>query len=180
MRAMTASRVPLLGLDLLTARDSWFFDWFHLVRQAAARDADGGRIRFVPQGRAFRRFVALDVGVDGEGRITALSLGLDRRFVDDPDDGKFAKDIAQAFIRAALPRDVEAARRLADEIVPSAEDAEPLPEGTGPSRAYEVFMGVAPDQVLDLGAARLTLANLGVGGDVWLLLTIEKAIPNIS
>lgn len=177
---MTASRVPLLGLDLLSARDSWFFDWFHLVRQTAARDAAGGRIRFAPQGKAFRRFVAVDVAVDDAGLITALSLGLDRRFVDDPDDGRYARDIAQAFLRAALPRELEPARRLADEISPASEEAEPLPGESGPSQGLQVFAGDRPEWAVDLGSARLSLGNVGVGDQVWLLMTIEGRAPNIS
>jgi hypothetical protein len=170
---MPASRAPLLGQDLSQARDSWFFQWFHLQRQTARRDGDGGLIRFVPQGGAFRNKVALDLAVEGGGVITSMTLGLERKFVDDADDGPFARDIAQAFLRAVLPpADAVAARALADEIA----TPDPPPEpGSDPSEAYAVYLGQSPECILesDYGAL-VTVANLGIDGVDWLLISVRR------
>lgn len=173
MPRMPASRVPLLGQDLTPARDTWFFQWFHLQRQTARRDGDGGLIRFVPQGGAFRDKVALDLAVDGDGMITSLTLGLGRKFVDDVDDGPFARDIAQAFLRAVLPpADAVAARLLADEI--ATPETLPGPE-CSPSDAYAVYLGQSPEHTLesDYGAL-VTIANLGIEGEDWLLISVRR------
>ena len=172
MRRMPASRAPLLGQDLSLARDTWFFQWFHLQRQTARRDSDGGLIRFAPQGGAFRDKVALDLAVDGGGAITSMTLGLGRLFVDDADDGPYARDIAQAFLRAVLPpADAVAARALADEVAAlDTPDAE-----HGPSEAYAVFLGLSPEYTLDSDfGAQVTLANLGIEGEDWLLISVRR------
>lgn len=170
MPHMPASRAPLLGQDLNLARDTWFFQWFHLIRQTARRDGNGGLIRFVPQGGAFRNQVALDLAVDAAGAIASVTLGLGRKFVDDADDGPYARDIAQAFLRAALPPpDALAARALADEI--AAADPSPVFD-RGPSEAYGVYLGQGPECVLESAAARVTVANLGIEGEDWLLISV--------
>lgn len=173
MPRMPASRAPLLGQELSKARDTWFFQWFHLQRQTARRDGDGGLIRFVPQGGAFRDKVALDLAVDAGGAITTMTLGLERKFVADADDGPYARDIAQAFLRAVLPpADAPAARALADEIATS----DPAPDpGSGPSDAYSVYLGLSPECTLesDYGAL-INLANLGIEGEDWLLISIRR------
>lgn len=170
MPSMPASRAPLLGLELTLARDTWFFEWFHLVRSTTRREGDGGRIRFVPQGGAFRGQVALDLAIDAAGHIGSMSLGLGRRFVDDPDDGPYARDIAQAFLRAALPpADAGPARALADEIA--------NPEGEapdrGPTAGYSVYLGDAPECRLESPGAVVTIANIGIEGEDWLLIGIR-------
>jgi hypothetical protein len=172
MPRMPASRAPLLGQDLNQARDTWFFQWFHLQRQTARREGGVGLIRFSPQGGAFRNQVALDLAVDPGGSITSMTLGLGRKFVDDPDDGPYARDLAQAFLRAALPPpDAVAARALADEIATiDTSDAD-----RGPSEAYSVYLGQAPECILvsDYGA-QVTVANLGIEGEDWLIISIAR------
>lgn len=172
MPGMPASRAPLLGQDLAAARDAWFFQWFHLTRQISRREQEGGLIRFVPQGGAFRDRVALDVAIDGAGHITALTLGLARLFVDDPDDGPYARDIAQAFLRAVLPAaEGVPARALADEIAGAGGEAE---SERGPTEGYAVYLGLSPECVLESHQARVHVANLRIEGDDWLLLTVSR------
>ena len=173
MPRMPASRLPLLGQDLNQARDTWFFQWFHLQRQTARREGDVGLIRFSPQGGAFRNQVALDLAVDGVGVITSMTLGLGRKFVDDPDDGPYARDIAQAFLRAALPpADAVTARALADEIATL--DTPPESE-QAPSDGYAVYLGQAPEHTLESDyGAQVTLANLGLEGEDWLLISVTR------
>jgi len=173
MPRMPASRLPLLGQDLNQARDTWFFQWFHLQRQTARREGDVGLIRFSPQGGAFRNQVALDTAVDAVGVITSLTLGLGRKFVDDADDGPYARDIAQAFLRAALPpADAVAARALADEIATLDTPAE---SDAAPSEGYAVYLGHAPEHTIesDYGAL-VTVANLGIEGEDWLIIGVRR------
>jgi len=173
MHRMQASRAPLLGQHLNQARDTWFFQWFHLQRQTARRNGDVGLIRFAPQGGAFRNQVALDLAVDARGAISSMTLGLERKFVDDPDDGPYARDIAQAFLRAALPpADAVAARALADEIATlvTPPDAE-----AGPSEAYAVYLGHAAEHTLESDdGAQVALANLGINRVDWLLISVRR------
>ena len=172
MPSMPASRVPLLGQELHQARDTWFFQWFHLQRQTARREGDGGLIRFSPQGGAFRNKVALDLAVDAVGAISSMTLGLERAFIDDAEDGPFARDIAQAFLRAALPpADAGPARALADEIATS----EPSADRPEPSEAHLVYLGQAAEHTLesDYGAL-VALANLGMDGTDWLLISVSR------
>ena len=172
MPCMPASRAPLLGQELHQARDTWFFQWFHLQRQTARRDAEGGLIRFGPQGGAFRNKVVLDLAVDGVGAIASMTLGLERAFVDDADDGPYARDIAQAFLRAALPpADAVQARALADEVAA----LETTADGQQPSEAYAVYLGEKAENTLesDYGAL-VSLANLGIDGTDWLLISVRR------
>ena len=173
MPSMPASRAPLLGQELLQARDTWFFQWFHLQRQTARREGGGGLIRFAPQGGAFRNKVALDLAVDAGGAISSMTLGLERVFVDDADDGPYARDIAQAFLRAALPPpDAAQARALADEIA----TVDTPPEyAHGPSGAYAVYLGQSAEHTLesDYGAL-VSLANLGIEETDWLLISVSR------
>jgi hypothetical protein len=169
---MPASRAPLLGQELLQARDTWFFQWFHLQRQTARREGGGGLIRFAPQGGAFRNKVALDLAVDAGGAISSMTLGLERAFVDDADDGPYARDIAQAFLRAALPpADAGQARALADEIATLETPADERHQ----SEAYGVYLGQKAEHTLesDYGAL-VTIANLGMDGVDWLLISVNR------
>ena len=172
MPCMPASRAPLLGQELHQARDTWFFQWFHLQRQTARREGDGGLIRFSPQGGAFRSKVVLDLAVDGSGAISSMTLGLERAFVDDPDDGPFARDIAQAFLRAALPpADAVQARALADEVA-ALETPADEPEH---SEGYAVYLGQKAEHTLESDyGAMVTLANLGMDGTDWLLISVSR------
>lgn len=168
---------PLLGLTLDEARTSWFFEWFHLQPTEAERPGEGKLVRFLPRGAAFRHLVAVDVGLDRSGRIRALSLGLDRQFVDEPPDAAWAREIAQAFLRAAIPGPPEAVLALAEEL------GGPVPPGSLPdpgeappaawSPALEVFLGERAEWQLDPGPARVWLRNVHVGAEQWLVITAE-------
>jgi hypothetical protein len=170
---MPASRAPLLGQELHQARDTWVFQWFHLQRQTARRDGDRGLIRFAPQGGAFRNKVALDLAVDAIGKISSMTLGLERAFIDDSEDGPYARDIAQAFLRAALPpADAAEARSLADEVA-TLDTAAEAP--AGPSAACAVYLGSAAEHTLESEhGALVTLANVGIDGTDWLLISVRR------
>ena len=122
-------------------------------------------VRFLPRGGAFRDVVALDAEVDPAGRVRTLSLGLDRRFVEEPVDGRWARDIAQTFLRAAVPGFPADVLALADEI---GQGGSERPE---PSDAALAFLGLRAESELVTPAATVTLRNLVVEGEGWLILT---------
>ena len=155
----------LLGLELGIIRTTWFFEWFHLQPMESEQPGSVRLVRFLPRGGAFRDVVALDAEVNPEGRVRVLSLGLDRRFVDEPVDGRWAREIAQAFLRAAIPGFPADVLALADEI---GEAGAGQPE---PSDAALAFLGLRAEGELVTPAATLTLRNLVVEGEGWLILT---------
>jgi hypothetical protein len=159
----------LLELDLAAARATWFFEWFHLLPATEERPASGRLVRFRPEGGAFRDRVALDLALDEAQHLTAITLGLDRRFIEDPDDGGYARDIAQSFLRAVAPQPAEAVRQLADEV------SEPEQPDAEPSECGRVFLGAAAEAALKGPGWRIALRNLMIGPDYWLLISAEKA-----
>jgi len=161
---------PLLGMTLEEARTSWFFEWFHLQPTEMERPGEGRLVRFLPRGGAFRDVVALDADLDDSGQIRTLSLGLDRRFIDEPADAGWARDIAQAFLRAAVPGPADAVVELAEEIG-SASAQDELPK----SEPAEAFLGDRAECRLDAGRATVTLRNVDIGSEHWLVITAVLA-----
>ena len=159
----------LLGLELDIIRTTWFFEWFHLQPIESEQPGAVRLVRFLPRGGAFRHEVALDAEVDPAGRVRVLSLGLDRRFVDEPVDGRWAREIAQAFLRAAIPGFPGDVLALADEI---GEAGAGQPE---PSDAALAFLGLRAEGELVTPAATVTLRNLAMQGEGWLILTAAAA-----
>jgi hypothetical protein len=159
----------LLGLELHAIRTTWFFEWFHLQPTESEQPGAGRLVRFMPRGGAFRDVVALDAEVDPEGRVRMLALGLERRFVDDPVDGRWARDIAQAFLRAAVPGLPDDVLALAEEI---GQERGGDPE---PSAAALAFAGLRAASEVVTPAATVTLRNVEVDGEGWLIVTAATA-----
>ena len=80
-------------------------------------------------------------------------------------DGRWAREIAQAFLRAAVPGFPAEVLALADEI---GEAGAGRPE---PSDAALAFLGLRAESELVTPAATVTLRNLAVEGEGWLILT---------
>jgi hypothetical protein len=160
----------LLELDLTEARAAWFFQWFHLLPQTDERAGAGGLIRFLPEGGAFRDKVALDVAVDEQERITALSLGLNRIFIESPEDAAYARDIAQSFLRAAVPAPADEARNLAEEI----SNASPL--GEQASEGYQAYLGEQPEAWLTSPEWSIALRNIMIGHATWLVISLARTV----
>jgi len=160
---------PLLGLDFDAIRTTWFFEWFHLQPMESEQPGAGRLVRFLPRGGAFRDVVALDVQVSPEGRVKVLALGLDRRFVDDPVDGRWAREIAEGFLRAAVPGPPDEVWALAEEIGQGGDAPRE------PGDAVLAFMGRLAEADLVTESARITLRNLQVEGEGWLIITATAA-----
>jgi len=158
----------LLELDLTGARAAWFFQWFHFLPLAEERPGAGALIRFLPEGGAFREKVALDIAIDEREQITALSLGLNRIFVESPEDAAYARDIAQSFLRAAVPPPADDARDLAEEI----SDASLL--GKQSSEGYQAYLGERPEAWLTTPEWSVALRNLTIGPAAWLVISVAR------
>jgi len=158
----------LLELDLAGARAAWFFQWFHLMPLTEERPGAGALIRFVPEGGAFREKVALDLAVDEQEQITAISLGLSRTFIESPEDASYARDITQSFLRAAVPPPADDARTLAEEISDASLLGEPASEG------YEAYLGERPEAWLTAPGWSIALRNLMIGHAAWLVISVAR------
>lgn len=168
---------PLLGLALEVARKSWFFEWFHLEPLTEERPGHGQLVRFAPAGGAFHDLVALDLSLDADGRIAAASLGLDRRFIENPDDTGYAADITQSFLRAATPPPGDVARAFAEELAAWSTAR----AAVSPSEALETYLGEQAEVALPAVGCRLLLRNLRIHEERWLVVSVTAvAIPTIE
>jgi hypothetical protein len=159
----------MLGRKLTDSVDHDFFRWFHLVRYEAPRGlADGATWHgFRPEGERFRDLATVNLETDRAGRIADAKLCLDRAFVEHPQDGRFARDIAASFLRWILPDVVcsglgDFLEELGDlgpnvirlKGVPLPVAAEP------PSALYGVYLGRDKDAAVSLRGITLRLTNL--------------------
>jgi hypothetical protein len=172
-----------LGETLVSARAGGFFGWFHLepVDAAAVVPGDAQEIpeqpwhRFRPSGPRFHHLVELAAGTDGDERITAACLGIDREFIAGARDRPFPRDLAKSFLDWILPDDARAV--LAPDIVgigqfcdgespvivaasavgPSRFQQKPQHSGEGVSN---VFIGNAAHAEQTIGPTRIVFENL--------------------
>ena len=94
----------MLGRGLKEALDHEFFRWFHLARYEPPQAlADGGTWHgFRPQGEKFSALVTVNLETDDAACVTDVTLCLDRAFVEDRNEGAFARDITASFLRWAM------------------------------------------------------------------------------
>jgi hypothetical protein len=152
------------------ARQTGFFLWFHLEETARHQNGPGTVLRFQPSGDKFHDLASVWFET-ANGAITAVTLRLARSFIDGPDEA-FARDMASAFLRNALPEEDRAqAYDLIEQIANDYRGARPLivhanavrgvPQPFTP--AYRVFLGETNQCCERLGAAELTLVNAAAG-----------------
>lgn len=90
------------GDSLDQAKKTDFFTWFHLT-QVAQEEVAGAKVTsFKPSGEKFRELVTFKVTTAQNGSITVMEVILARAFVDSPQDGIFARDIAKSLLRTAF------------------------------------------------------------------------------
>lgn len=89
-----------MPLNLKAEQGSDFFTFFHLAEAGApiVIGASQAWHSFRPSGPAFHDLVELDVLAKADGTIGAASLGVDRSFIDDPNNGIFARDLVKSFL----------------------------------------------------------------------------------
>ena len=145
--AMVSASDPtgLVGMRLDEATRTDFFHWFQLE---PVGQLEAGTISFKPSGSSFRDLVTVALRTDNN-RVAAIALVIARSFVEDPQQGMFAADIAKSFLMAALaPPDRAHMQHLIDTIAYGGAYARPIlavaPKG---GREPEIVRGSAPYQV---------------------------------
>lgn len=103
----------LLGDTRQAAEASGFFRWFNLEPAGEESPTPTRRAAYYrPEGPAFHALTELLLSMDESDRLSGLELRLARRFIDDPCNGLFARDIAKSLLRDSLTG--ENAKLLAD------------------------------------------------------------------
>jgi hypothetical protein len=138
------------GNTLDNAKKTDFFQFFHLEQTGESSVKDGKTIVFQPSGEKFHDLVRVYMTVDSKGLIQGASLELSRSFVDSPQDGIYARDIAKSFLSGAIePQDLDRVNNLIIEIgqpigtdrpVIAHPDSVHKPDGP-PSMGYRVYLG---------------------------------------
>lgn len=170
----------LLGGDLAFARThSDYFEFFHLEPSGDAQPSAGGKMNcFKPTGPAFRQVVAVYVETNPEDSIVGIRVVLARSFIEDPQNGIFARDLIKSSLLSAVSAtDAATLRDLGTEILHR--DArrtllvgkEPLLSPT-PSAAYLVVSGVDQTWEAKLQASKIRLSNETEEGRPSLIITI--------
>ena len=171
----------LLGVDLAFARThSDYFEFFHLEPSGDARPSAGvGKMNcFKPTGPAFRQVVTVYVETDPKDSIIGIRVVLARSFIEDPQNGIFARDLIKSSLLSAVSAtDAVSLRDLGAEILHR--DArrtllvgkEPRLSAT-PSAAYLVVSGVDRTWEAKLQASKIRLSNETEEGRPSLIITI--------
>lgn len=172
-----------MGENLEQAKQTDFFRFFNLEQTQATR-IDGNTVTsFKPSGAKFRPLVTVKVTTGAEGRIKALEMVVLRSFIDDPQNGIFARDIAKSFLLAGLPspRDREIADLINEiqhqgtstmTIIKRKGDEPKLPEK--PTPGYLTYLGQQPNYEHHLRDYLLRLENGEVEGGAALVFSIRS------
>jgi hypothetical protein len=174
----------LFGQSLADAQKSGFFTWFNLAQTASQACGGGRALGFRPTGEQFHRLAAVEVVTDAHGAIAAMTLTLDRAFIEDPANGVFARDIAKSFLFdvpgsptdanvAALAEEIEAGAPSGT-VVYRTDAAPPKPEGP-PSPGYQVFLGRRASYQLIAGGEALDMINEQQDGQPVLRQSFSRA-----
>lgn len=142
----TAAQAALIGMRLDEAALTGFFQWFHLE---PADRPDAHTTSFKPSGPSFRELVTVNARTDDTNRITAIALTLARSFIEDPQQGMFAADIAKSFLGTALAAPDRAhMQHLIDTIAYGGTYAKPILSAAPPKpRELQIERDSAPYQV---------------------------------
>jgi hypothetical protein len=149
-----------MGLDLGTAVQRDFFQFFHLRVCGQQKTAEGHTIAFAPTAPQFRERVSVIARVDEQGRFRCLTLHLDRSVIDDEDTEAMARDIVKSFLADATPVvDIDGIRDWIVDIA-SRHDAGSQPLGKS---------DLSPDELLSLIKSRIdagkpVTVNMGAQG----------------
>jgi hypothetical protein len=100
---LAAANFGNFGEGLDQAKQTEFFQWFNLEQTDLTRTGGNAVVSFKPSGKKFHYLVTVKVTTEAGGRILSVEMALARSFIDDPQDGIFARDIAKSFLQTALP-----------------------------------------------------------------------------
>lgn len=160
----------MIGQPLTLVRESEFFKWFHLEEMDSWKLIERAATRFEPTNPDFHNLVSVDAITkiaDRRNLVTEIELWLNRRFIDDPTDGIFARDIAKSFLGAVpRPQEIFPVHFLINRIEfdlppgrPVLTARKPPNRPRRPVPGYDTFLGGDERFRLALGASALTLEN---------------------
>jgi hypothetical protein len=171
-----------LGQSLESAAKSSFWQWFYL---AQTREENGVH-RFQPSGTQFQSLCYLDVAVSAEKDMQALTLGVQRAFIDGEHE-PFARDLVKSFLcTVLLQQKSEPVNQLVDELgtefsgawpVMAAEGARREAPITRASPLYLVFTGLGKRCATESGAFNLEMQNVTDGSTQWFCLRVRLGPP---
>jgi hypothetical protein len=147
-------------------------------------DKNAQIISFKPTGSAFRDLVTVKAVVGSDERISSLGILLARKFIDDPRNGIFARDIAKSFLRSTAPepdKTHHAIQDLANQIEFCGRSGQPVISGPRkipdfpdePVPSYRVFLGDSIRGDIKLSACIVKLLNGDFDGEPGLWMGIE-------
>ena len=98
---------------------SQFFQFYHLAVDSVGTESDGKQIYYCrPSGGPLRDLAQVVVGADRNRNVYEVALTLARSFVDDPKNGKYARDITAYFLRwVPAPDEAQELSRLSSRIL---------------------------------------------------------------
>src|SRR5579863_248976 len=102
-----------LGRTLESARQTGFFQRFHLVETEKTSQEPGLVTRFRPSGDKFRNLCYLDALADSSSALVQMELVLSRALIDGR-DRLFAQDLVKSFLVAVLP---DACQHLLEDLM---------------------------------------------------------------
>jgi hypothetical protein len=141
-----------MGQTLETARQSEFFQWFHMEECERRPEEPGEAVRFRPSGDKFHDLCYLDTLMAPTGELVRMELVVRRAFLDGS-DRLFAQDLVKSFLMGVLP---DACRNLLHEFMQEII----VPGGDGVTPGFLVFRGRQSEWRTQTGWSRLQLANL--------------------
>ena len=171
------------GDKLDQARKTDFFTWFNLEQTGEERTAQATVTTFKPSGEKFRDLVTFKVTTGQNGGIAGLELILSRAFVDSPQEGIFARDIAKSLLNTAFADGAdEDIKALAGQIEYLGTSTSPIIQHASrkppklpsqPTPGYRTYLGQQQSYEHAVGGKTLTLANAAVNGEKALVITIR-------
>jgi hypothetical protein len=175
----------LIGRPLAAAEASELFTFFNLAQTAKLSCGGGRALGFRPTGARFHRLAGVEVVTDAKGAVAAMTLTLDRPFIDDPVNGVFARDLAKSFLGdvpaaaakagvVALAGEIEAGMSSSSATVVLRPEASPAAPKGPPSPGYSVFLGNQGSWALKSGGETTSLANGRQGGEAVLRLSLSR------
>lgn len=141
-----------MGRTLATARQTEFFQWFHLTETEQIPQEPGQLTRFRPSGEKFRNLCYLDVLADSGGAPVQMELVLSRVFIDGR-DRLFAQDLVKSFLVTVLP---DACQHLLGDLMREFTTL----GAPGRMPGFLVFAGTRDAWATQTGWSRLALSNV--------------------
>ena len=141
-----------MGRSLATAKQTEFFQWFHMEETERRPEEPGTLVRFRPSGEKFHELCYLDSLSAAGAELVRMELVVLRTFIDGT-DRLFAQDLVKSFLIGVLP---DACKQILQDFMREIT----TPAGDGITPGFQVFRGRQKDWSTQTGWSRLSFANL--------------------